>query len=68
MRQQRQHPIVAVILTGLILIIAAGCLAVPVPVPGPVFGPPAPRPVYRGYYRGGHHHHHHRHPGHGYYR
>jgi hypothetical protein len=47
----------AVILTGLVSVAAAGCIAVPVPGPGYAYGVPAPvvvvpAPVYGGYYRG----------------
>ena len=69
MPKQLQHLVLTVILTGLALV-AAGCLAVPVPVLGPShgYGPPAPvlvvpAPVYGGYYRGGYYR-----GGHGYWR
>ena len=58
-----------VILTAVVAVTAAGCIAVPVPGPDYAYGPPAPvvvvpgpvyggyyyRGPYRGYYRGGYH-------------
>jgi hypothetical protein len=57
MKTRLRHLVVAVVLTGLISVSAAGCIAVPVSGPGYAYGPApvvvVPAPVYGGYYRGG---------------
>jgi hypothetical protein len=58
MKRRLRHLVVAIVLTGLISVSTAGCVAVPISDPGYAYGPPppvvvVPAPVYGGYYRGG---------------
>lgn len=48
----------AAVLTGLVAVTAAGCIAVPVGGHGHVYGPPAPVIVVPGRVHRGHHHGH----------
>jgi hypothetical protein len=68
MRTPVRRVVMTVVLTAVVAVAAAGCIAVPVGGPDYAYGPPAPvivvpAPVYggyyhrgyRGYYRGGYH-------------